>query len=109
MTKRGGIGIKTIKTTDRVGKMITIQEVVDDDDLMIITHKGVVIRLKVKGVSVIGRNTQGVRLIRLDDRDEIADVTRVAKADEGLKGDNGAQINGDEDDENGDDEPEQAG
>ena len=62
--------------------MITIQEVVDEDDLMIITTNGVVIRLKIQGVNVIGRNTQGVRLIRLDEKDNIADVTRVAKSDE---------------------------
>ncbi len=98
VTKRGGMGIITIKTTDKVGKMLTIQEVVEDDDLMIITQKGVVIRLKVKGVSVIGRNTQGVRLIRLDEGDEIADVTRVAKTENGFddngNGENGHEENG---------------
>ncbi|MCH8284979.1 hypothetical protein IIB79_00440, partial [candidate division KSB1 bacterium] len=82
ITRRGGVGIITIKTTERIGKMITIQEVVDEDDLMIITTNGVVIRLKIQGVNVIGRNTQGVRLIRLDEKDNIADVTRVAKSDE---------------------------
>ncbi|MFC1732181.1 DNA gyrase subunit A [candidate division KSB1 bacterium] len=89
VTRRGGIGIKTIKTTPKVGMMITIQEVVDDDDLMIITTAGVVIRLKVKGISVIGRNTQGVRLIRLDEGAAIADVTRVAKSDNELNEQNG--------------------
>lgn len=84
VTRRGGLGIITIKTTERVGKMITLQEVVDEDDLMIITTKGVVIRLKLKGVSIIGRNTQGVRLIRLDEGDEIADVTRVAESEEDI-------------------------
>ena len=63
-----------------------LQEVVDEDDLMIITAKGVVIRLKLKGVSIIGRNTQGVRLIRLDEGDKIADVTRVAKSEEDIDG-----------------------
>jgi len=89
ITRRGGVGIITIKTTERVGKMVTIQEVVDEDDLMIITECGVVIRLKTKGVSIIGRNTQGVRLIRLDEGDNIADVTRVAKSENGLNNGNG--------------------
>ena len=81
ITRRGGKGIITIKTTEKVGNMVTIQEVVDDDDLMIITAKGVIIRLKLQGVNIIGRNTQGVRLIRLDEGDRIADVTRVAKTE----------------------------
>jgi len=89
VTRRGGVGIITIKTTEKVGRMITIQEVVDEDDLMIITGKGVVIRLNVSGVSVIGRNTQGVRLIRLDDGDNIADVTRVAKSETEIGNNNG--------------------
>jgi len=82
VTKRSGVGIITIKTVQRVGKMIALLEVVSEDDLMIITQKGVVIRLKIKGVSIIGRNTQGVRLIRLDEGDSIADVTRVAEPEE---------------------------
>ncbi len=81
ITRRGGKGIITIKTTEKVGNMVTIQEVVDDDDLMIITAKGVIIRLKLHGVNIIGRNTQGVRLIKLDEGDRIADVTRVAKTE----------------------------
>ncbi len=97
ITRRGGIGIITIKTTERNGKMVTIQEVVDDDDLMIITTKGVVIRLKLKGVNIIGRNTQGVRMIRLDDEDSIADVTRVAKTES--VDDEGAEDNDHEKDE----------
>jgi DNA gyrase subunit A len=82
VTKRSGVGIITIKTVQKVGKMIALLEVVSEDDLMIITQKGVVIRLKIKGVSIIGRNTQGVRLIRLDEGDSIADVTRVAEPEE---------------------------
>ncbi len=81
ITRRGGKGIITIKTTEKVGYMVTIQEVVNDDDLMIITAKGVIIRLKLHGVNIIGRNTQGVRLIKLDEGDRIADVTRVAKTE----------------------------
>ena len=79
VTNRGGVGIITLRTTDKVGKMIAIMEVVDDDDLMIITGKGIVIRLKVKPIRTIGRLTQGVRLIRIDEDDWITDVARVVK------------------------------
>lgn len=79
VTRRGGKGIITIKTTEKVGKMITIMEVVDDDDLMIITTKGVLIRQHIKGIRLIGRNTQGVRLIKLETDGKIADVTKVIK------------------------------
>jgi DNA gyrase subunit A len=98
ITKRGGKGIITIKTTEKVGNMVTIQEVVDEDDLMIITVKGVIIRLKVQGVNIIGRNTQGVRLIRLDDGDRIADVTRVAKSEKGFEDDDDPADEGQEND-----------
>ncbi|MDQ7051735.1 MAG: DNA gyrase subunit A [candidate division KSB1 bacterium] len=74
---RAGKGIITLKTTSKVGKLVSIKEVVDDDDFMIITQKGVVIRQKAKDISIIGRNTQGVRLIKLDEGDRIADVARV--------------------------------
>jgi len=74
---RAGKGIITLKTTPKVGKLVSIKEVVDDDDFMIITQKGVVIRQKAKDISIIGRNTQGVRLIKLDQGDRIADVARV--------------------------------
>ncbi len=76
---RGGKGVITMKTSKKIGKMIALKEVVDNDDLMIITQKGVLIRQPVKNISTIGRNTQGVKLIRLDDGDCIAGVTRVVK------------------------------
>ncbi len=79
---RGGSGLITLKVTDKVGYMVSIKEVVDEDDLMIITAKGVVIRQKVKDINVISRNTQGVRLIRLDSGDRIASVARVVAEDE---------------------------
>ncbi|MGH7453830.1 MAG: DNA gyrase C-terminal beta-propeller domain-containing protein, partial [bacterium] len=62
---------------DKTGKMVSIMEVVDDDDLMIITSKGVVIRQNVRDIKIISRNTSGVRLIKLDQGDKIADVARV--------------------------------
>ncbi|MFP4546789.1 MAG: DNA gyrase subunit A [Fidelibacterota bacterium] len=80
--KRGGVGVITIKTSIRNGKMLALLKVVDDDDLMIITEKGVLIRLGVSGIRSIARNTQGVKLIRLDDDDAISAVTRVEKEEE---------------------------
>lgn len=74
---RAGKGIITIKTTPKVGHMVSLLEVVDNDDLMIITSRGVLIRQGVSSIRSIGRNTQGVKLIRLDDGDSIAAVTRV--------------------------------
>jgi len=74
---RAGKGIITIKTTPKVGHMVALLEVVDNDDLMIITSRGVLIRQPVSSIRSIGRNTQGVKLIRLDDGDSIAAVTRV--------------------------------
>ncbi len=79
LTHRGGKGIVALKITERVGRMIAMKVVMDTDDIMIITAKGVIIRQPVKGISVLGRNTQGVRLIRLDEGDRIADVARVVK------------------------------
>jgi len=74
---RGGKGVLTIRTTEKVGKMLSIKEVVDGDDLMIITENGIMIRQPVVKIREIGRATQGVRLIRIDENDSIASVTRV--------------------------------
>jgi DNA gyrase subunit A len=79
---RGGIGVINIKTTDRNGKVVTIQEVKDNDQMMIITKNGIVIRCPISGISVIGRNTQGVRLINLEDSDRVVDVAHLAMEDE---------------------------
>ena len=79
---RGGIGVINIKTTDRNGKVVTIQEVKDNDQMMIITKNGIVIRCPISGISVIGRNTQGVRLINLEDDDKVVDVAHLAMEDE---------------------------
>jgi len=84
---RGGKGLITLKTTSKVGKLVAIKEVFGEDDFMIITQKGIVIRQNVNAIKVIGRNTQGVRLIRLDEGDAIADVARVIS--NGDNGDNG--------------------
>jgi len=75
--RRGGKGVIGIKTTERNGKLIAAKEVVDNDELMIISQRGILIRLPIRDVSVIGRNTQGVRLIHLDPEDLVVDVTYI--------------------------------
>ncbi len=77
ITNRGGKGVKTLNVTDKTGSLITIKDVTDDDDLMIINKSGITIRISLDEVRVMGRATQGVRLIRLNDEDEIADVAKV--------------------------------
>jgi DNA gyrase subunit A len=77
VTHRGGKGIITVKTTDKVGKMISMMEVTDNEELMIISTQGMVIRQSVKDIRVMGRNTQGVRVIRLNDADSIADIAKI--------------------------------
>tara|TARA_B100001250_G_scaffold413562_1_gene448108 strand:- start:1606 stop:3435 length:1830 start_codon:yes stop_codon:yes gene_type:complete len=79
---RGGKGSYTIKTSDKVGQLVAIMEVIDDDDIMIITNQGVMIRQQVSDINTIGRNTQGVRLLRLDDNAFISSITKVLKEDE---------------------------
>jgi len=79
---RGGKGVYTIKCNDKIGKLVTIMEVVDTDDIMIITDQGIMIRQPVDSINVIGRNTQGVRLLKLDDGAKISTITKVLKDDE---------------------------
>ncbi len=82
ITNRGGKGVKTINITDKTGKLIALKGVVGTDDLMIITKNGITIRLAVAGLRVMGRATQGVRLINLRDNDEIASITYVEANDD---------------------------
>ena len=82
VSHRGGKGIFTVKTTDKTGPMVSIKEVVESDDMVIITEKGIVIRQHASEIRVAGRNTQGVRLIRLDAGDSISDVAAVASEEE---------------------------
>ena len=78
VTNRGGKGVKTMNITEKTGKLVTIKSVTDDNDLMIINKSGITIRLKVAAVRIMGRATQGVRLINLEKRnDEIASVCKV--------------------------------
>jgi DNA gyrase subunit A len=79
---RGGKGVKTISITEKTGHLVAMKTVTDADDLMITTISGITIRTAASELRVMGRNTQGVKLIRLDDTDQIADVTVVASAPE---------------------------
>jgi DNA gyrase subunit A len=79
---RAGKGIITIKTTHRNGPVVGVLQVTDDDDVMIITNRGKIIRLRVKDISVIGRNTQGVRLINLEDQEKVVAVALSASKDD---------------------------
>ena len=76
-TKRGGKGVTTMKLTDKTGGIITLTNVNDEEDLMIINRSGITIRLKVSELRVLGRNTQGVKLINLRGKDFIASITKV--------------------------------
>jgi DNA gyrase subunit A len=82
VTGRGGKGIISIQATERNGKVVAALEVVPDDEVMLITRGGIVIRTKVRGISEIGRNTQGVRLIQLEEGDQLIDVARVEESEE---------------------------
>src|SRR5690625_788843 len=77
ITNRGGVGVKTANLTDRIGELIYIASVNGDEDLMIVTNHGVIIRLVMEEVSVLGRNTQGVRLIKLSGDQKVATVAKV--------------------------------
>lgn len=77
VTNRGGKGVKTLQITEKTGQLVGIKSVIDGDDLMIITKKGTTIRIPVDGLRVMGRATQGVKLIKLDDEDEIASIAKV--------------------------------
>ena len=79
---RGGKGVITLKTTPKTGGLIALKEVSDQDDLMVITQRGKVIRMNCGGIRTMGRNTQGVRIMRLDSDGSIAAVTRVVNEDE---------------------------
>ena len=83
MTNRGGKGVKTLSITEKTGKLVAIKIVTDDNDLMIINKSGITLRLKVADVRVMGRATQGVRLINLGKRnDTISSVCHVSTDDD---------------------------
>jgi len=79
VTRRGGKGVLTVRTSQRNGPMVTIMAVNNQDELMVMSSTGKVIRLKVKGVSVLRRATQGVKLIALEGDEAVVDITRLAR------------------------------
>lgn len=94
VTNRGGKGVKTLNVTDKTGKLVAIKDVTDKDDLMIINRSGIIIRIAMSELRVMGRATQGVRLITLKGDDEIASVARIEhdeSEEEGLE--NGENTN----------------
>jgi DNA gyrase subunit A len=79
VTNRGGKGVKTINITEKTGSLIALKSVTDADDLMVINKSGITIRIAVETLRVMGRATQGVKIIRLKDDDAIASVAKVSK------------------------------
>ncbi len=79
---RGGKGLKTCNITERNGELISVKAVTGEEDLMLITANGVLIRMDVSDISTTGRNTQGVKLIRLDENSSVATVAKVEKDEE---------------------------
>ena len=82
ITNRGGKGVRTLNVTEKTGKLVGILDVTDEEDLMIINQKGVTIRMGIADLRVMGRATQGVRLIKLKDGESIASITKVKKEEE---------------------------
>ena len=82
LTRRGGKGIITMKTTDKTGLVIGVRMVTDDDQIILVTSGGKVIRIRVNEIRVIGRNTQGVRLIDLEGGERVVSVARLAERDD---------------------------
>jgi DNA gyrase subunit A len=82
VTNRGGKGVKTINVTEKTGELVAIKDVTDNDDLMIINKSGIVIRIGVSDLRVMGRATQGVRLITFKGDDAIASITKVEHEEE---------------------------
>lgn len=91
ITNRGGKGIKTINVTEKTGPLVGILDIAEDDDLMISCKSGITIRTSTESIREAGRNTQGVKLIRLDENDEIAAITKLDKFED----DNEEETNGD--------------
>lgn len=95
--KRGGRGIITIKTVERNGDVVGVKQVTDADDLMLITDSGIILRMRMVSIKVIGRNTQGVRLINIAQGGRVVSLTKLAERDD--KDENGQPVDGDEADD----------
>ena len=95
LTNRGGKGVKTISITEKTGKLVTLKSVSDNDDLMIINKSGIAIRMQVEDLRVMGRATQGVKVISIKDGDSIAAVAKVMKDDDDIEDINDIEFTGD--------------
>jgi DNA gyrase subunit A len=82
LQSRGGKGVITMKTTDKTGRVVGVQQVTEDDQLMLVSNSGKIIRLRIKDIRVIGRNTQGVRLIDVDEGERVVSLARLAEKEE---------------------------
>jgi DNA gyrase subunit A len=82
LQSRGGKGIITMKTTDKTGRVVGVQQVTEDDQLMLVTNGGKIIRLRIKDIRVIGRNTQGVCLIDVEEGERVVSLARLAEKEE---------------------------
>ncbi|MFQ5539984.1 MAG: DNA gyrase C-terminal beta-propeller domain-containing protein, partial [Candidatus Binatia bacterium] len=82
LQSRGGKGIITMKTTNKTGRVIGVQQVTDDDQLMMVTNRGKIIRLRLKDIRTIGRNTQGVRLIEMEEGERVVSLARLAEKED---------------------------
>jgi DNA gyrase subunit A len=85
LQSRGGKGIITIKTTERNGRVVDVKLVTDQDHLMLITNRGKIVRTPVRGISEIGRNTQGVRIVSLEPGEKVTSVARLAEREEDVE------------------------
>jgi DNA gyrase subunit A len=107
ITGRGGKGVKTLNITDKTGNLVGIKSVTDENDLMIILKSGIAIRMHIEDLRVMGRATQGVRLIKMNDNDEIASIAKVEReedeeeieGEEGVTNEGGDDVAGDTTDE----------
>jgi len=82
LINRGGSGVRNINVTDKTGKVVSVRVVGDSGDVMLISRSGVLIRMPIHGISVIGRNTQGVRLMRIGEGDSVVGMAKVLESNE---------------------------
>jgi DNA gyrase subunit A len=106
ITNRGGKGVKTINITEKTGGLVAIKNVTDDDDLMIINKSGIAIRMTVSDLRVMGRATQGVKLINIKENDSIAAVAKVKSEDDEVPEITDSELKTDDNDENTDENHE---
>lgn len=82
LTKRGAKGVSTLKLTDKIGKLVAVRAVNGDEDLMVITNAGIVIRTHLDQIRTIGRNTQGVKIMNLEGRQKVVSIAIVTREDD---------------------------